>query len=111
MLSAMKIFTTDKQKAELEHLHDSSRDKCVCDRGLSDDRASSASARNHGKPTYHDYINTRKLKPKNGGSASRLNIENKSILISHLYRHLLNHTHDIVAYVEQRWAIRSVFPV
>ncbi len=28
----MKIFITDQQKAELERLHDSSRDKRVCDR-------------------------------------------------------------------------------
>ena len=28
----MKIFITDQQKAELERLHGSSRDKRVCDR-------------------------------------------------------------------------------
>ncbi len=28
----MKIFITEQQKTELEHLHDSSRDKPLCDR-------------------------------------------------------------------------------
>ncbi|GKV82557.1 hypothetical protein PEC106664_33310 [Pectobacterium carotovorum subsp. carotovorum] len=58
----------------------------------------------------NDYVNQRKLKPENGGSASRLNAEQTAHLISHLSQHLFHHTHDIVAYVEQRWAIRFSIP-
>ncbi len=32
MLPTIKIFIADEQKTELEYLHDTSRDKRVCDR-------------------------------------------------------------------------------
>ncbi|WP_291969102.1 helix-turn-helix domain-containing protein, partial [Candidatus Symbiopectobacterium sp.] len=79
----MKIFITDKQKVELEHLHDTSRDKRVCDRikavlpaseGWSSAMIAQALRLHETTVNQHinDYVNTRKLKPENGGSASRL---------------------------------------
>uniref|UniRef100_T1I3R0 HTH_33 domain-containing protein n=1 Tax=Rhodnius prolixus TaxID=13249 RepID=T1I3R0_RHOPR len=117
----MKIFITDKQKAELEHLHDTSRDKRVCDRikavllaseGWSSAMIAQALRLHETTVNQHinDYVNTRKLKPENGGSASRLCAEKTALLISYLSQHLFHHTHDIVAYVEHRWAIRFGIP-
>lgn len=117
----MKIFITDEQKAELEHLHDTSRDKRVCDRikavllaseGWTSAMIAQALRLHETTVNQHinDYVNTRKLKPENGGSASRLNAEQTAHLISYLSQHLFHHTHEIVAYVEQRWAIRFSIP-
>uniref|UniRef100_T1IBQ6 HTH_33 domain-containing protein n=1 Tax=Rhodnius prolixus TaxID=13249 RepID=T1IBQ6_RHOPR len=117
----MKIFITDKQKAELEHLHDTSRDKRVCDRikavllaseGWSSAMIAQALRLHETTVNQHinDYVNTRKLKPENGGSASRLCAEKTALLISYLSQHLFHHAHDIVAYVEHRWAIRFSIP-
>jgi DNA-binding NarL/FixJ family response regulator len=71
----MKIFITDQQKAELERLHDSSRDKRVCDRIkailLASEGWSSAmiaqALRLHQTTVDHhigEFLNKGKLKPK-----------------------------------------------
>lgn len=117
----MKVFITNEQKAELEHLHDTSRDKCVCDgikaillasEGWTSAMIAQALRLHETTVNQHinDYVNTRELKPENDGSASRLSIEQTARLISHLSQYLFHHTHEIVAYVEQRWATRfSIF--
>ncbi|POE03943.1 hypothetical protein BVY05_00860 [Pectobacterium odoriferum] len=55
----MKIFITDEQKAELEHLHDTTRDGRVRDRIkavlLASEGWTSAPARNDGKPNPSEY--------------------------------------------------------
>lgn len=117
----MKICITDEQKTELEHLHDTTRDGRVRDRiktvllaseGWSSAIIAQALRLHETTVNLHinDYVNTRKLKPENRGSASRLNVEQTAHLISHLSLHLFHHTRDIVAYVEQRWAIRFSIP-
>ncbi|MEL7631856.1 IS630 family transposase, partial [Pectobacterium aroidearum] len=117
----MKIFITDEQKAELEHLHDTTRDGRVRDRikavllaseGWTSVMIAQALRLHETTVNQHinDYVNTRKLKPENGGSASRLSIEQTTKLISYLSQYLFHHTHEIVAYVEQRWAIRFSIP-
>lgn len=109
----MKILVTDAQKAELEHLHDTTRDGRVRDRikavlmaseGWTSVMITQALRLHETTVNQHinDYVNTRKFKPENGGSASRLNVEQTDSLISHLSHHLFHHTREIVAYVEQR---------
>ncbi len=79
----MKIFITDEQKAELEHLHHTCRDKRECDRikavllaseGWSSVMIAQALRLHETTVNRHisDYLNHRKLKPKNGGSQSPL---------------------------------------
>ncbi|WP_081642314.1 IS630 family transposase [Dickeya chrysanthemi] len=117
----MKIFITDEQKAELEHLHDTTRDGRVRDRikavllaseGWTSVMIAQALRLHETTVNQHinDYVNTRKLKPENGGSASRLSAEQTASLISHLSQHLFHHTHEIVAYVARRWNIRFSIP-
>lgn len=117
----MKIFITAEQKIELEHLHDSSRDKHVCDRikaillaseGWSSALIAQALRLHQTTIDRHisDYVNHRKLKPENGGSDGILNAEQTNSLINHLSQHLFHHTHDIVAYVAQCWGITFSVP-
>lgn len=116
MLFTMKIFITDQQKAELERLHDSSRDKRVCDRIkailLASEGWSSAmiaqALRLHQTTVDHhisEFLNKGKLKPENGGSDSKLSAEQTVFLISQLSDNLFHHTHDIVAFVARTWSI------
>ena len=71
----MKIFITEQQKAELERLHDSSRDGRVRDRIkailLASEGWSSAMIYHH----ISEFLNKGKLKPENGGSDSKLSAE------------------------------------
>ena len=117
----MKIFITAEQKIELEHLHDSSRDKHVCDRikaillaseGWSSALIAQALRLHQTTIDRHisDYVNHRKLKPENGGSDGILNAEQTESLIHYLSQHLFHHTHDIVAYVAQCWGITFSVP-
>lgn len=91
----MKIFITSEQKVELERLHDSSRDKRVCDRIkailLASEGWSSAmiaqALRLHQTTIDHhisEFLNKGKLKPENGGSASKPGVEQTSFLINQL---------------------------
>ncbi|POE02266.1 IS630 family transposase [Pectobacterium odoriferum] len=117
----MKIFITEEQKTELEHLHDTTRDGRVRDRikavllaseGWTSAMIAQALHLHETTVNQHinDYVNTRKLKPENGGSNSMLSATQTANLISQLSLHLFHHTRDIVAYVEQRWAIRFSIP-
>jgi DNA-binding NarL/FixJ family response regulator len=117
----MKIFITDQQKAELERLHDSSRDKRVCDRIkailLASEGWSSAmiaqALRLHQTTVDHhisEFLNKGKLKPENGGSDSKLSAEQTAFLISHLSDNLFYHTRDIVAFVARTWNIVFSIP-
>ena len=74
----MKIFITDEQKTELERLHDTSRDKRVCERikaillaseGWNSAMIAQALRLHQTTIERHisDYLNHRKLKPENGG--------------------------------------------
>ncbi|MFC3289594.1 IS630 family transposase [Paracoccus aerius] len=117
----MKIFITDEQKVELERLHDTSRDKRICDRikavllaseGWSSSMIAQALRLHETTVNHHinEFVNQRKLKPENGGSVSRLSAEQTVKLIRYLSQHLFHHTHEIVAYVEHQWAIRFSIP-
>ncbi|HAK5853222.1 TPA: IS630 family transposase, partial [Salmonella enterica] len=116
MLAPMKIFITEVQKAELERLHDSSRDKRVCDRIkailLTSEGWSSAmiaqALRLHQTTVDHhinEFLNKGKLKPENGGSDSKLSAEQTFLLISHLSDNLFHHTYEIIDFIAHEWGV------
>ncbi len=53
-----------------------------------------------------DYLKKDKLKPENGGSESHLNDEQTQQLIEHISEHTYAHTHQIVAYISERWDVK-----
>lgn len=112
----MKIFITEQQKAELERLHDSSRDGRVRDRIkailLASEGWSSAmiaqALRLHQTIVDHhisEFLNKGKLKPENGGSDSKLSTEQTAFLISQLSDNLFHHARDVIAFVTRTWNI------
>lgn len=117
----MKIFITEQQKAELERLHDSSRDGRVRDRIkailLASEGWSSAmiaqALRLHQTTIDHhisEFLNKGKLKPENGGSDSKLSAEQTAFLISQLSDILFHHTRDVIAFVTRTWNIIFSIP-
>lgn len=116
MLSTMKIFITDQQKAGLERLHDFSHDGRARDRIkailLASEGWSSAmiaqAIRLHQTTVDHhisEFLNKGKLKPENGDSDSKLNAEQTIFLISQLTDNLFHHTHEVIAFVARTWNI------
>lgn len=117
----MKIFITEQQKAELERLHDSSRDGRVRDRIkailLASEGWSSAmiaqALRLHQTTIDHhisEFLNKGKLKPENGGSDSKLSAEQTAFLICQLSDNLFHHTRDVIAFVTRTWNIIFSIP-
>jgi transposase len=53
-----------------------------------------------------DYEKSRKLKPENGGSESKLNKEQTEDLLKHLMEHTYLYTKDILSYVEAAFGIK-----
>ncbi|MGJ7702184.1 IS630-like element ISEc40 family transposase, partial [Escherichia coli] len=109
------------QKAELERLHDSSRDGRVRDRIkailLASEGWSSAmiaqALRLHQTTIDHhisEFLNKGKLKPENGGSDSKLSAEQTAFLISQLSDNLFHHTRDVIAFVTRTWNIIFSIP-
>ena len=52
-----------------------------------------------------DYQESQKLKPENGGSFSKLNLDQTSLLIQHLQHHTYLYVRDIIHYVEATFRI------
>ncbi|TLI17994.1 IS630 family transposase [Escherichia coli O25b:H4] len=111
----------EQQKAELERLHDSSRDGRVRDRIkailLASEGWSSAmiaqALRLHQTTIDHhisEFLNKGKLKPENGGSDSKLSAEQTAFLISQLSDNLFHHTRDVIAFVTRTWNIIFSIP-
>ncbi len=100
---------------QLERMHDSSRDRRVCDRikavvlaseGWSVSMISQALRIHQTTVTRHinDYLQSEKLKPENGGSQSKLNADETMALIEHLAENTF-HTHQIVEYVQNQFQV------
>ncbi|WP_110410713.1 IS630 family transposase [Vibrio rumoiensis] len=96
-------------------MHDSSRDRRVCDRikavvlaseGWSVSMISQALRIHQTTVTRHinDYLQSEKLKPENGGSQSKLNADETMALIEHLAENTF-HTHQIVEYVQNQFQV------
>ncbi|NHB98865.1 IS630 family transposase [Photorhabdus stackebrandtii] len=120
-VSVMKIFITDEQKAELEHLHHTCRDKRVCDRikavllaseGWSSVMIAQALRLHETTVNRHisDYLNHRKIKPENGGSQSHLSETQTQELIAYLTANLLPTTQAVIRLVKEAWDIRYTVP-
>ncbi len=97
-------------------MHDSSRDRRVCDRikavvlaseGWSVSMISQALRIHQTTVTRHinDYLQSEKLKPENGGSQSKLNADETMALIEHLAENTYFHTHQIVEYVQNQFQV------
>jgi transposase len=116
-LPVMKLTLSTEQKKQLESMHGKSRDKLVCDRikgvllaseGWTTAMISQAlrihesTVRNH----LADYTLSEKLQPENGGSSSRLSVQQTSTLIAHLTEHTYSHNKQIVAYVLEQFGVQ-----
>jgi transposase len=112
----MKQFLTPQERDGLKSQHRRERDKRICDRIkavlLSDDSWSYDEiahvlllSEDAVKQHIQEYQLSQKLKPENGGSCSKLNAEQASLLIQHLQHHTYLHVKDIVAYVMTTFGI------
>ncbi len=110
----MEIFITDGQKAELEHLHHTCRDKRECDRikaillaseGWSSVMIAQALRLHETTVNRHisDYLNHRKWKPENGGSQDYLSETQIQALIAYLTANLLPTTQVVIRLVKEEW--------
>ena len=97
-------------------MHDSSRDRRVCDRikavllaseGWSVSMISQALRIHQTTVIRHinDYLQSEKLKPENGGSQSKLNAAETMALIEHLTDNTYFHTYQIVDYVQNQFQV------
>ena len=112
----MKQFLTAQERDDLKIQHRKERDRRVCDRIkavlLFDDSwdykeiahvllLSEDAVKQH----VQEYQVSQKLKPENGGSRSKLNVEQTAHLIQHLQQHTYLYVKDIVAYVTVTFGI------
>lgn len=113
----MNISLSNEKKLELEKLHGSTRDGRVRDRIKAVLLASegwtalmiSQALRIHEMTVHqhiHDYLQSEKLKPENGGSKGKLSVEQTDQLIEHLTEQTYFHNYEIVAYVKAKWGIQ-----
>lgn len=116
IIFAMKPLSND-ERASLKAQHKNERDGRIRDRikaVLLHDKGwtfpqiaealliSDQAVRNH----IDDYQASNKLKPENGGSASKLNSQQTQALIVHLQQHTYLYVKDIVAYVLSTFEIK-----
>ena len=112
----MNIELSNQKKKQLERMHDSSRDRRVCDRikavllaseGWSVSMISQALRIHQTTVIRHinDYLQSEKLKPENGGSQSKLNAAETMALIEHLTDNTYFHTYQIVDYVQNQFQV------
>ncbi|SUH46559.1 Transposase and inactivated derivatives [Salmonella enterica subsp. enterica] len=117
----LKIFITDQQKAELERLHDSSRDGRVmahikvtllASEGWSSGMIAQALRLHQTTVDHHisEFLNKGKMKPENGGSDSKLSAEQTAFLISQLSNNLFHNIRDVIAFVTRTWNIIFSIP-
>jgi transposase len=117
----MRDFLSPEERNKLKLQHKQERDKRICDRIkavlladegwtfqqiakvllLSDEAISQQ---------VQDYLASQKLKPENGGSASKLNAEQTKSLLEHLQEHIFLHAKDIAAYVMVTFGIEYTVP-
>ncbi len=112
----MKMVLTPEQKQQLEQMHNTERDRRVCDSIKAVLLASegwlpimmSQALRIHESTVVrhlNDYVLSEKLKPENGGSQSRLSDIQTMQLIEHLTEKTYFHTRQIITYVETEFGV------
>ena len=117
----MRDFLSPEERSKLKLQHKQERDRRVCDRIkailladegwtfkqiakvllLSDEAISQQ---------VQDYLASQKLKPENGGSVSKLSVEQTKSLLEHLQKHIYLHAKDIAAYVMGFFGIKYTVP-
>lgn len=113
----MEKFLTPIARADLLKRHRRERDGRIKDRIkvvlLRDDGWSYASiaealflSEEGVRQQLNDYLESKKLKPENGGSDSFLNAEQAKSVITHLEAHIYVKASDICGYVQQIYGIR-----
>ena len=114
-------FLSNQEKSELKAKHKQERDKRICDRikaVLLYDKgwpiAAIAEALLLSEDAIRDHISeyqeSKKLKPRNGGSAEKLSLEQSEQLIAHLKEHIYLYVKDIIAYVQSTTKITYTVP-
>ena len=112
-----KFTLTRQQKHQLETQHKKSRDARECDRikavllcseGWTTKAIAQALRLHETSIIRHidHFLSKAKLKPENGGSQGRLTDSQTQELIEHIEEYTYAHTHQIVAYVSDRWNIQ-----
>ncbi len=110
----MKIILTPQQKQQLEQIHGYTRDNRVYDRikavlltseGWNQSMISQALCIHESTVALHltNYVLSKKIKPDNGGSQSRLPASQTRQLIEHLTEKTYFHTHQIVTDTQAEW--------
>ena len=113
----MENFLTPTERESLRIQHKKERDKRICDRikavllfdeGWSYQKIAHVLLLTDEAIRQHiqDYEKSRKLKPENGGSDSKLNNEQTGALKQHLQEHTYLYTKEIVAYVEATFRVK-----
>ncbi len=117
----MKITLTNEQKQELTIQHSTTRDGRVRDRikavihasnGWSPEEIADALLIHESTVRQHikDYLESNKLKPENGGSQGYLSTHQTQELVQYLTENTYHHSHEIVAYVLERYLVRYSVP-
>ena len=112
----MKMILAPFQKQALKIQHDKTRDGRVRDRiksvihasnGWSTDKIADALLIHETTVRQHinDYLNSKKLKPENGGSKSQLSMEQTQQLVEHLTQMTYFHTYQICSYIKHTYDI------
>lgn len=120
-MHAMKNFMSHAEREQLKAQHRKERDKRICyrinavllyDAGWTYQEIANAlllsdeAVRLH----IHEYEESRKLKPENGGSESKLNAQQMEQLLQHLQEHTYLFVKDIVAYVKATFEVTYTVP-
>lgn len=107
----MKDFLSHAEREQLKAQHRRERDKRICYRinavllynaGWTYQEIANALLLNDEtvRLHIHEYKESRKLKPENGGSESKLNAQETEQLLQHLQEHTYLFVKNVVAYVE-----------
>lgn len=117
----MQNFLSHSERNKLKALHKQERDKRICyrinavllyDKGWTHSQIADALLLSDETVRQHikDYQVTQKLKPENGGSSSRLDVQQTETLIQHLQGHTYLFAKEIVAYVKTTFGIHYTVP-
>ena len=114
-------FLSDQERAQLKAQHKHERDGRVrdrikavllCDKGWSIAAVADALLLSDDAIRAHiaEYIESKKLKPENGGSIQKLSIAHSNKLAAHLRTHTYLYVKDIIAYVKSTWSVTYSVP-
>lgn len=114
-------FLSENEREQLKAQHRKERDRRICDRikavllydkGWSISAIAEALLLSDDAIRHHisEYQALKKLKPENGGSVSKLSLEQSRTLIEHLRIHTYLYVKDIIAYVQSTMKVPYTVP-